>query len=188
MEQQFKVMKAMSEGEPMEIGSGLYRTGGPTYKKGGVSPGVAAALGTIGAPVLAEIGKVASQGIPWLGKQAISGISKVGSWFKKLLGFGLMRTGGAMLHQSCGGESGGKMSDVPLQYQLQTPAMIKARKRLDKVKGGVRMVEGDITRFIDMLKDNESLQNRLIRKGRKPHKILNLMQKELGYRTGKKKA
>lgn len=69
-------------------GQGLTRTG-----RVGGGPAIAAALGSVAAPILGEIGKEVAKGIPWIGKKVVSGIAKAGKWIGKLFGFGMLEGG-----------------------------------------------------------------------------------------------
>lgn len=154
-------------------GSGLYRSGNVSGIKGGINPALISAMTQLGTQAIPDI----YQGIK-------SGVSKVGSWFKKLLGLGIIQGGMRVRPYS---NPDGSYNDLDLYSGTQkpedySPFMAEKRfgkhhKRAMKVKGG--FAESDVPRIMQMIGSNPTFAQKLNGKAKRPHKFINAIYKEL---------
>lgn len=165
-----------------EFGGGLYRagaTGRGLMRSGGftVPPQLIAAL----TPAISQLASEGAKKLPGL---ISKGVSKVGKFFKKLFGLGLMRSGGLRDRHMDFSEDGvyHDMTNIsnmdPADYiPSHMLKFNKYKKRASKIKGGFS--QSDVPRIIEMINGNEKFRGKLERHSKRPHKFINAIVKQL---------
>lgn len=133
----------------------------PLYSQGG-GP-VLAKLGEVAAPAITNlIEKGITKGIPWLGKQAWKGIKKVGRWFKRLFGRGI-------LIRDANGQM--RMGDIPMHGIANLDRKsLRDLKRVTKLNDQLGGISAD--RLKKLLK-SAAFRATIGKTYKKPHLFLN---------------
>ena len=165
-----------------KTGGGLRRAGGGPFL---------GALGQVAMPALQDLAK---EGIHQLPGLIVKGVKKVGKFFKKLFGFGIIQGGyrGTRTYADAADPSlayhefsifDGKKGPEDFSVQLKPEQIAKLQRQAAKLKGGIRME--DVPRLRERILNDVNFAKKLGSKAKIPHKFYNAMLK--GLRVPKKK-